>query len=231
MAPSSKDRDIELWKAWKRTKSPMDLQPLLKQFEGLVNKEVNRWGGVIAREVLEMEGLRLAKQAFETYDPKAGTALSTHVTNYLQKLSRTVYEHQNLARIPEYQTLKIKQFEKARSDLESQLGRDPSASELASKLMWSLAAVEELRTQMRRESLESKDTHGIPVAGYGAHDSQIHLVYHDLTPMQKVVFEHKTGYGGAPVLSGDELMKKTKLSQGQLSYELNKIKDKFKSVL
>ncbi len=230
MASISKDRDLELWKKWKRSKSPMDLQPLLTQMAGILNKEVNRWSGVLARDVLFQEAEVLAKEAFETYDPKMGAALSTHVTNRLQKLSRTVYSHQNLARIPEHGVLKIQVFNRAHTELENSLGRAPSNTELAEQLAWSHAAVEKLRKEMRRESIESLDTKNTPVHGPGDGEAMVHLMFYDLNPTEQAIFSAKTGYGGAPVLSGQELQKKLNMTQGQISYTQTKMINKIKGM-
>lgn len=226
----SKEKDLALWKAWRRSGSSSDLQALLQQMDGLLQKEVNRWQGAIAREVLELEAARLAKKAFESYNPKAGTALSTHLINHLQKLSREVYTHQNLARIPEYQTLKINTFQRSHSTLEDQLGRPPTTAELAEHLAWSPAAVETMRKQLRKEEVESVGSGALPAFGRTQSDVMVDLVYHDLSPQQKAIFEHTTGYGGAPVLSGQDLMKKLNITQGQLSYEKKKIISRVKAV-
>jgi DNA-directed RNA polymerase specialized sigma subunit len=229
--PINKDQDMVLWKTWKRTRAPSDLQALLRQMSGLIAKESSRWSGAIAREVLEIEAARLAKQAFETYDPKAGAKLSTHVSNYLQKMSRDVYTHQNLARLPEYQTLKVQTFQRAHSDLEGQFGRPPSTAELADHMSWSVAAVEHLRKQLRKESVESLDLKTMPASGRSDSDVMVDLVYHDLNPLQKSIFDHTTGYAGATILSGKELTDKLKITQGQLSYEKQKIISHVKSVI
>lgn len=226
-----RDQDIERWKTWKRTRAPSDLGALLKGFEGLLAKEVGRWSGVLAKEVLWTEAERLAKESFESYDPKMGAALSTHLTNHLQKLSRTVYQHQNVGRIPEYQTLKINSFQRAHAELESSLGRPPSTAELSTHMAWSTGAVEKMRKELRREAIESNDLNGTPTHERSEQDAMLDLVYHDLNPLQKAIFEHRTGYGGAPVLDGKELTSKLKISQGQLSYELGKVVNKIKRVM
>ena len=228
---AAQDQDIVLWKTWKRTRAPADLQALLRQMNGVMQKEVNRWSGAIARESLEIEAAVLAKQAFETYDPKMGTKLSTHVSNYLQKLSRDVYTHQNLARLPEYQTLKVQAYQRAHTDLEGRLGRPPTVAELSDHMAWSQPAVEQLRKQLRKETVESLDMSTMPAYGRSNNDVMVDLIYHDLNPMQKSIFEHTTGYGGAPILSGKELTTKLKMTQGQLSYEKKKIIDRVKTVI
>lgn len=228
---STKDRDLELWRQWKRAKTPANLSLLLQQMNGVIQKETNRWSGAIARDVLLTEAEKLAKDAFESYNPNAGAALSTHLTNTLQKLSRTVYSHQNISRLPEYQTLKLQTFNRAHNELEDALGRAPTSAELAERLAWSHAAVEKMRKTVRKENVESLDVGGTPAYGMSETDQMVHLVYHDLNPLHKAVFEHTTGYGGSPILSGAELTKKLKISQGQLSYAKSQIINRIKSVI
>lgn len=229
---ADKEKDLALLKAWKKGKSPADLQALFTQFNGTVQKEVNRWSGVLARDVLELEALRLAKQAFENYDPNAGASLNTHLTNYLQKLSRLTYTHQNAARTPEFKTLKIPAFQRAHSELETQFGRPPNLDELADHLSWSKAAVKEMRGLIKREEIESVGSEAsMPMVGISQpHDHMIDYLYHDFDPESKAIFEATTGYGGATVLSGAELMKKLKLTQGQLSFKKQKMVKRIQEV-
>lgn len=227
MAMNTKERDLELWRTWKKTRSDPDLAALMKQMNPIIQKEVNRWSGVLARPVVEMEARRLAIQAFDNYNEFAGAAVSTHLTNYLQKLSRLIYTHQNLARIPEYQTLKINAFNRARSELETTLGREPTTEELADSVGWSKSQIADLHKLTRPEQLEFHDS--MPsFAKEGEDDGTIDLVYHDLNPTQKIIFEHQTGYGGKQKLSNKDLMKKLSLTQGQLSYEKRRLVERIK---
>jgi hypothetical protein len=184
----------------------------------VIQKEVNRWQGTLARPLLELEAKRLAAEAIQSYSPTRGAALATHVTNRLKKLSRISYTHQNIARLPEYQTLKYHTFQSAQADLEDRFGRPPTADEMADQLGWSRPFLTRYQKSLRREFLES----GEPPPIFDSPSDDAHLidfVYNDLSPMQKTIFQHTTGYSGAPVLSNPELMKKLKLSQGQLSYQ------------
>lgn len=229
MSLESKQKDIELWNKWKKTRSSGDLTLLLKQLDPIIQKEVNRWSGVLARSVVEMEARRLAIQAFEKYNPNYGAAISTHLTNYLQKLSRLIYTHQNLARIPEYQTLKINTFRKAHSELETNLGRAPTQTEMSSRLGWSQNAINELQKLVKSEQLEFHES--MPSFGTQNDDGRLDLVYHDLNPTQKMIFEHQTGYGGKERLSNKDLMKKLSLTQGQLSYEKRRLVERVQSLM
>jgi len=214
-----READFEAWKTWKSSPTDFNLQQILNRLDPLIQSEVNRWSGALARPLLEIEAKRLAVEAIQSFSPTGGAALGTHIMNRLKKLSRISYTHQNIARIPEYQTLKFHTFNVAKSSLEDQLGRQPTTDELSDNLGWSQSYIERFQKSMRKEFIES----GEPVPMFT--DSQqndggmVDFVFNDLSPVQKKLFEHTTGYGGAKVLDNPGIMKKLKLTQGQLSYQ------------
>lgn len=214
--PNVKSKDVELWQRWKRTRDPGDLQLLLRQMEPIIQREVNKWAPSASRSYLEGQARRLAVQAFETYDPNAGAALSTYLASRLPKLSRPVYATQNAARMPETQSVLFHTFNHARMHLEDVNGRPPTTVELADHLAWEPKRVSEFqRIANRKEYIESEEHPD-------ADDTQDHLVdyiYHDLSPQQKLIFEHSTGYGGAKVLSSADAAKKLKITPGQHAYQ------------
>ncbi len=213
----TKNKDLELWRAWKKSQSPSDLQKLLDQMAPIINREVGKWAPAMSRGLLEMEGKRLAVKAFHSYDPAAGTALSTYVASRLPKLSRTVYSNQNAARLSEANALLFHAYNSANSTLSDQLGRDPTSDELADNLGWSLKKLTQFRTQAgRKEYVESEDH---PDAGEDVDQYLADFIHHDLPPVQKQIFEHLTGYRGAQKLSNSGVMKKLNLTQGQYSYQ------------
>lgn len=231
-----KDKDIELWEAYKKNPGPVTLEPLMRQVEPLIQSQVNKWSGAIARPVLESKGKQLALEAIKSYNPNAGAALSTHIMNRLQKLSRAVYTHQDAIRIPEYKKLRIHAYMRGQREIMDQVGREPTNDELADHLGWSPGRVSEVQQTMRPEFIESEDFGGdmFERKSVWASDSQdglVDMIYYDLDPIDKQIFEHSTGYSGKPVLSNPEIMKKTGLTQGQLSYRKRQIIDKIDSLM
>lgn len=215
-----KSKDFELWSKWKKTRSPQDLQALINQMAPIINREVNKWAPSMSRSLLEAEGKRLAVEAFEKYDPKAGAAISTFLASRLQKLSRMVYSTQNTARLSETKTLLFHTYNAASNELRDQHGREPTNEELADNLGWSPKKLEAFQRQAgRKEFIESEEHPD----DENADDDLVHFIYHDLTPLQKKIFEYRTGYQGSRVLSGAEIMKELKITQGQLSYQINLI--------
>lgn len=221
--PTTKQKDLALWQTWKRTRSPQDLEALVKQVEPVLGREVNRWRNVAPEFLLRNEAKKLALKAFEDYDPAHGTALATHVTNHLLKLSRTAYARQSTLSVPEATRLSFNNFARQERHLEEQLGRPPSLEELSDHLRLPPHKVQSLRAEVgKREYMESGD--GPAFVAHLDDPDLVALAWHDMTPIQRTIFEHRTGYNDKPVLKGQAIMKNTGLTQGQLSFQIGKIK-------
>lgn len=211
-----KSRDIELWEAWNKSRNPVDLQNLLNQMMPIIAREVNKWAPSISRSLLEAEGKRLAVEAFRSYDPKRGVALSTYLASRLPKLSRLVYSTQNTARLSETNAVLYNTYNTARTQLYDTLGREPTVVELSDHLGWTTKKLTTFQRQAgRKEFVESEDH---PDFGE-EEDNLVDFIYHDLTPLQQSIFESTTGYRGSPRLTGAQICKKLKITQGQLSYQ------------
>jgi DNA-directed RNA polymerase specialized sigma subunit len=219
----TKSKDQVLWQQWKSNPTPQNLQALIDQLMPLIRREVSRWSSLVPTFVLENEAKALAIKACNTYNPAMGTALSTHVTSQLQKLSRTAYKNQSTMSVPEQQRLTFNRFNAAQRLLEDLNGKKPSLEEtadyLAIKPKQLMRIVENVG---RRELMESGEG---PQFIKDVDDDIIHLAFADMTPLQKKIFELRTGYNGVPVASGaQEIMRKLNITQGQLSYQLNAMK-------
>lgn len=229
---TTRERDLELWKQWNRTKSDADLQRLLDNLKPLIQQQVTRWGGSMPPALLETQAKILAVEAIRTYSPNRGAALATHVTNRLQKLSRTVYTHTQAARLPENKVISMASFSTVHGKLSSDLGRDPTIPELSDELGWSLKRTGEFNKAFQRQELLTSgefNPSSFPVAD--EHDPVVGYVYYDMEPKKQKLFENITGYGGAPVLNNTQLKKKYDLTQGQLSYQKRKMTEMFETAL
>lgn len=233
---NTKEKDLELWRKWKKNPGPHTLQPLMKQLDPVIQSQVNKWSGAIARPILESKAKALAYEAIQTYEEGHGAALATHVTNRLQKLSRQVYTHQDAVRLPEYKKLKVHSYLRGQRELMDTYGREPTHQEMTDHLGWSSKMLGEVERSLNPELVESSDVGAglfeqTSVWGSDSGDGMVDLIYYDLDPKDKLIFEHTTGYSGKPILSNAQLRKKTGLTQGQLSYRKRKLVDKFKEVL
>lgn len=221
------DRDLELWMRWRASKSQGDLQALMTQMAPVFAREVNQGANIVPRYVLENEAKALALKAFETYDPARGVLLSTHVTNHLQKLKRTVYARQSTVSIPEHQRITFNTYRRVKSELEDVLGHPPTIDHISDHMAIPVKRLQSIiKNVEKKEYLESGEG---PAFQQEDDDDIIHLAYAEMSPQQKQIFEMRTGYDGsangnpAKIRTGGQIMQTLNLSQGQLSYEVQKI--------
>jgi len=219
-----KEQDQQLWEQWNRTRSPQDLEKILKQLEPIINQEVRRWSGMTPENMLRNEAKILTIKAIQSYKPNMGTVLSTHVVYALKKLSRTAYARQNILTIPEHKRLTFNTITKVRAQFEDMNGRQPTLEELSDSMRLPPKKIQQLEELVsKKELMESGE--GPSFALPTDDPSVIHLAWHDMTEQQKRIFEHRTGYNNTPILTGSQIIKKLNISQGQLSYQLTQIKN------
>lgn len=230
----TKDKDLQLWETWRRTRSEADLQALMDAFAGLLRREIQRWSSIAPAFYLENEAKRLAKKAFESYNPSFGVALGTHVVNQLQPLSRPAYARQSSVSVPEHHRLTFNKYQRVRSQLEDRLGRNPTHDEISDHLAIPPKKLQSIIDNVgKRELLESGEG---PAFQKKTDDDLIHLAYNDMTPRQRKIFELRTGYNGSSepdeskIKDGAEIIKELGITQGVLSYELQKIQAVLRSM-
>ena len=228
-----KQGDLLLWEEYRRTKSPQARDKLLRRFDGVINSAVNKWAGPVPRQVLLSEDRMMAVKAFDSYNPKSGAALATHVTNHLKPLSRIVYTYQNTARIPENTAMRISAYNTAVENLKAFTGREPTTDELHQELGWSATDIARVRDYNRRDLVESGPTvEGSFFNNNDDDESDLVLagVYAELLPEEKTLFELITGFNGRPAMSNAQIMKKMNWSQAQLSYKKSLLTKKIQSI-
>lgn len=218
----TKKTDLELWNKWRASRSPADLELLMKQMMPIIKRETLRWSSVASPFVLENQAKQIAIEAFNTYNPAVGTLLSTHLTARLQKLSRTGYQSQSTLSVPEHQRLTFNKYRAAVVHLEDINGRKPELHDVADYLAISPKKLQTIvETVGKRELIESGD--GPEFAQY-IPDDILDLAVSEMSPVQKKIFCYRTGYGGSTKLNATRIMSELKLTQGQLSYQLSQIK-------
>lgn len=213
MTAASADKkagELTLWKEWKKSESPKVLGQLIDSFAPVIQSTVRKFDSVpLPPSTIAAEAKKQAIKAFETYNPKAGAALGTHVYNHMLKVNRFVYEHQNIGRIPEHRVTQIGTYNAVKSELKEKRGREPSAAELADELNWSLPEVERMERELRREVPETA-VQDVDFSFTSTGDEQkiLSYIYYELSPNEKVIFEYLTGWAGKPKLSEDEIAKR-----------------------
>lgn len=216
--------DQELFEAYQRSKNPADLQKLLAQLNPLIQTEVKRAAGTLPTQALAAEAKRWAIHAINTYDPSKGTQLSTHVTNYLQKVRRMNYRFQNAARLSENNQLVFHKYNTAVQGLQERLSREPSEDELARELGWSKKAVVKFKAGIFQDIVESSKEKASEFTRFDSGKPLFEHMMDQLSPEEKIIMEH-TG-----TLSSPELAAKIGVNVNRLNYLKSKMVKKLKNI-
>lgn len=223
-------RDLELWQQWDQNgRQAEDLEPLYKQIKPVIRKAANVYAGKvnIPRPAVEAEFELHALNALSTYNPKKAS-LHTYVTSQMRRGKRFITTHQNAARIPEHRITRKGDFDRAKSELEDELGREPSAQEIADRMKWPKRQVERLIMEDRKEvptSLLQTDLVGNRVS---EETELLNLLPAELSREENLVFEYLTGSGGKQQLRAAEIARKTGMSAAKVSRIRSRIAKKVK---
>lgn len=184
-------KDLELWHQWHGGgRKPEHLEPLLDAYQPLIARKTQEWTPpLIPRSAMEAEITKHVITAFQTYDPKRGAALNTHVQHRIQKAKRFMVQHQNVAYIPEPQAYQIGNIERAHNALSEELGRAPTTQEIADHLSMPVRQVSRIQKSIRRDvpgsALETD-----PVPHLGPREQEVlALLPGILSPEEKQVFD------------------------------------------
>lgn len=203
----------ELYEQWRKNPTKENMNKILEKSRSIIMSEAMKWSRGLSPELVIPKAEALVVHAVKTYNPKSGTALSTHIINNLQPLSRLAYKYQAAVRLPEYKLFKKFEFDRAKKELFMELSRDPTIDEIAERLKWSRAAVAKMISSTTKgEGIESID---LPMFHVGS-SIDLDYIYHSLSPVQQKIFQHSTGYMGAPIKSTKELAKMLKMSEPQI---------------
>ena len=222
--PDYRAKDKVLYDQWAQNKTSSNMSALMKHLSPLIYSEVQRQSGALPKAALAAEAKIWTMKAIKTFDPSKGFALSTHVMNYLPKVRRLNYKHQNAARLPENQQRQYREYSKAKANLENDLGRDPTDEELAKHLGWSKGYTVKFKGRLFSDLIESGSENASQMSQYSDSNMLFQEIMNRLTPQERMIAELK-GTIPAP-----ELAKKLGFDINRLNYEQRKLWAKIKKL-
>lgn len=214
---SRPERDRILFKKYKDDPTPENLTILMRQFEGMIRTAVNRYSAAqaIPPQALRLRAFTQVKKAIDTYDPEAGAALSTHVTNYLKRVNSVALEYANLGYVPPNRAAKeFGPYKESYAKLKEKLGRIPSTQEIADDLGWSVKQVARIQRESRNDLVASKFDTPDTMPEYRVQQDKeteaARLIYSDpgTSEEERIVLEHLLGMNGKETLKKGQIAKK-----------------------
>lgn len=198
----NKQSEIDLFKAWQQTGDKTHFQSLYGQMKPLLDTAATKasYGSNLPKSAHQIWAAQSFMDALKTYDPARGVALQTHVYNAVhQKAKRLNYLYQNLGQVPEPRAMQVGLFNTEKANLTHELGREPSAAELADRTGLGLKDIERLQKEIQKDlslsSLEEEVTVESP-----REEEILSLIYYDLTNEEKTVYDYIFGKHGKPRL-------------------------------
>jgi DNA-directed RNA polymerase specialized sigma subunit len=233
------NRDLELWHSWDSGgRKKKDLKPLLKAVQPVIRTRMNPWLNVnikgIPKEVIKSKFEDAAIQAIKTFDPTRKTTqgstikLSTYMTYKLRDAEHYLKRHQNVGTIPDNRDSKIGQLQTTYSLLEDQLGREPTAFELAEELKWPEREVSRLQEELRPDYTASRSIESATQIPPDLDDMHMRLIKYELPEDEKMVYQHLMGIDGFEQLRPGQIAMRYGKSPAWVSTVKNKIEKRFK---
>jgi len=224
---SSKNKgpDIpEEYLAWSKDKNPEKMDALLTKMSPVIDKSLKSYGSGL--QELMPKAKMMAVDAFHTYDSKKGMALSSYLHQQLQSLHREKARREYTVHVPENILLQRNKLYQAKKDFEDQNDREPTLQELSDTTGIPSAAIE--RTRKYRSTIPSssgQSEEGDEIFSRVRNPDRIwsDYVYFDLDPVDKIIFEMTTGYGGSSIIPKHEIARKLKISPAAVSQRISKI--------
>ncbi len=202
-----------------------DIAKLIADHKKLIESEAGKYAQFVPPSVVTAEAYKLAYQAARDFDEKAGVKFSTYLHNSLKKLTRISTKYGGTIRVPEGSQFKIHKLNQVETGLKDELGRDPSLHELSEASGMSLAQVTNL-LKARKKDVNMNNQASTPVFMEGEDDDWIHFVYHDLNNRDRLILEHKIGYGGKKLMSNEEIAKMLTVSPSTVANRVKLISDR-----
>jgi DNA-directed RNA polymerase specialized sigma subunit len=199
-----------------------DVEKLIKDNKKLIDLEASRYAANLPLITVQLEAYKIAREAAKTYNAASGIKFSTHLVNNLKKLSRLSTKYGNVVRTPENTQFGANKLNKLEKDLEHTLGRAPTVDELAHHSGFSQKQTTNILSS-RKVTTGISSLFESPALFDSQNDEWVKFVYHDLADTDKLIFEHRTGFGGKQILDNASIAKKLGLSQSVLNNRIRLI--------
>ena len=212
-----------LYQQWTMSHDKGLMAEMVKELEPAISMAVSKWsGGIIPDEQLKVKAKLLTVEAIKDYKPGMGTALFTHVTNYLKKLSRDVYTSDVIYN-PEQQVIDYARYIGIKNTIEDDFGAPPTLDDLQAKTGWSQKKL----LTMERNFNKKYNENFVKTKEYAElnhiDEDDLLYAYNNLSEEDQQLFTMKTGWPHGKAYGIEEIARKKGYSVGFLSNKYKEI--------
>lgn len=196
--------------------APSELREELKKYEPVIQKALKQYAGGASTPVVRDRARILAAQALKSFDPQRGARIETHLMRQLQQLQRDVPRMTDPLPIPEQFRRDQYRISEVRRELEDETGLEPDDVEIADRLRMPVKRVRKVLERMSarvpwsvyEEGGEDDEGQDVVTSERSGWDEWVDAVYQDLPARDRRIMAYRTGYGGVPTLSTNEIAEK-----------------------
>jgi DNA-directed RNA polymerase specialized sigma subunit len=215
------------YETWRTDQRPAQMAKLLESAKSVLDRALTSYAG--GNRALAGRAKLLAIDAFKSYNPKKGTKLRTHLYIRLQPLQREFTKRTSPLAIPERVQLDMLRINQTEQSMRELNGRDAADDEIADELGLSTRRIAHVRKFSKGLVSESQmvSPEGSPMQPathqVTPEDIWTEYVHHDLGPVDKKIFEWKTGIYGKQVLTTNEIARRLGITPSAVSQRAAKI--------
>ena len=160
-----------------------------------------------------------AARAVRKYNPEhtGGASLATHVASQLKQVTRVARQSKSPVQLPERAQLDAYKMFQARRRFEDENGREPDVVELADYTGMPVKRIEKVTKMAWSMPSESAFGGDLEQGSMDMSPDALEYIHHDSDHTDRQILELKTGYGGGPQMSPQDICAKLKLTPSQLS--------------
>lgn len=216
-APSVND----LYSAYRTTPSQENLSRVVGGLKSVIDYSL---ASVDATRdpLVRSKAMVFTANAVKKFNPEhaGGASLPTFISSQLKQLTRTARASRSPVRIPERVQIDAWQLSNATKQFEDENGREPDLLELADYTSMPVKRIESIRkyaVAIPSETALPMDTAAVESNATDWQSEAVDYVYHDADYIDRKILEYKTGYGGAKIMTPQEIAAKLRLTPSQLS--------------
>lgn len=236
--PAEKEVDDALhdnpYDHWAADKSTDNLYTVTKSLQPTIDSVLASMGATGNPQIMAKARVITGK-AIQSYKPDSGASLKTWVTQQLRQLTRDIRKSNNITGIGDRVQLDAYAIHKTETELEDELGQEPTVQEIADRAHMSVKRIEAVRKQMHPVSTEEAYTEGANT-GIQGQDTDfsrdaMDYVYNDSDRIDRKILEYTAGYGGNEPLENKEILKRLGLNDVQLSRRKQRLSLRMKQIM